>query len=126
MSRKSSSRNRRLFAAPVLEALEERRLLAHYYVSPSGNLMMYAATHDNDGPDHTVEMAEFSSQDGYDQDGAYRPTAVPGTYKGQPNSPLKVDGTASTPAIAQGRVELYDDVQFRRWQSDLRRRLSGS
>src|SRR5687768_176996 len=37
MSWKSSSRSRRIFTAPVLEALEERRLLAHYYVSPSGN-----------------------------------------------------------------------------------------
>ncbi len=83
-----------------------------FYVSPSGDLIMYATTHDNDAPNSTVSMAEFTSQDGYDQDGAYRPTAVPGTYKGVANAPITLNGTASRPAIAQGRVELYDDPNF--------------
>lgn len=83
-----------------------------FYVSPGGDLIMYATEHDNDGPDATVRMAEFSSQDGYDQDGAYRPTAVPGTYTGKPNTPVQLDGTASGPAIAQARVELYDEPNF--------------
>ncbi len=83
-----------------------------FYVSPSGDLIMYATEHENDGPNGTVRMAEFSSQDGYDQDGAYRPTAVPGTYTGQPNQPVQLDGTASTPAVAQARVELYDEPDF--------------
>jgi hypothetical protein len=84
-----------------------------FYVSPSGDLIMYATEHDNDGPNATVRMSEFSSQDGYDQDGAYRPTAIPGgTYTGQPNAPVAVDGTASEPAIAQARVELYDEPNF--------------
>jgi hypothetical protein len=84
-----------------------------FYVSPSGDLIMYATEHDNDGPNATVRMSEFSSQDGYDQDGAYRPTAAPGgTYTGQPNTPVAVDGSASEPAIAQARVELYDEPNF--------------
>ena len=84
-----------------------------FYVSPGGDLIMYATEHDNDGPNATVRMSEFSSQDGYDQDGAYRPAAVPGgTYTGQPNTPVAVDGTASTPAVAQARVELYDEPNF--------------
>ncbi|HEX2119845.1 MAG TPA: PKD domain-containing protein, partial [Acidimicrobiales bacterium] len=85
-----------------------------YHVTPGGDLMLYATEHDNDGPLKTVRMAEFSSQDGYDQDRAYRPTAVPGgTYTGQPNAPVQVDGTASTPAFAQARVELYDEPNFK-------------
>jgi hypothetical protein len=83
-----------------------------FYVSPSGDLIMYGTPHDNDGPDGTVSMAEFSSQDGYDSDGAYRPVAVPGTYKAAVGAPITLDGTASTPAVAQGRVELFDDVKF--------------
>ena len=84
-----------------------------FYVSPSGDLIMYATEHENDGPGGTVRMSEFSSQDGYDQDGAYRPTSVPGgAYTGQPNVPVAVDGSASTPAVAQARVELYDEPNF--------------
>ena len=83
-----------------------------FYVSPSGDLLMYGATHANGGPGGTVSMAEFASQDGYDQEGAYRPVAVPGTYKGRPNTPITLDGTASLPAVAQGRVELYDEPGF--------------
>ncbi|MDQ4068016.1 MAG: PKD domain-containing protein [Actinomycetota bacterium] len=83
-----------------------------FYVSPSGDLIMYGITHDNDGPGGTVAMSEFTSRDGYDQDGAYRPIAVPGTYKGAPGSPITLDGTASKPAVAQGRVELYDEPNF--------------
>jgi hypothetical protein len=84
-----------------------------FHVTASGDLVLYATTHDNDGPDGTVLMAEFSSQDGYDQDGAYRPTAVPGTYEAAVNAPITLDGTASLPALAEARVELYDDVQFK-------------
>ena len=57
-------------------------------------------------------MSEFSSRYGYDQEGAYRPVAVPGSYKGRPNTPITLDGTASLPAIAQARVELYDEPDF--------------
>ncbi|MDQ3897609.1 MAG: PKD domain-containing protein [Actinomycetota bacterium] len=83
-----------------------------FYVSPGGDLLMYAATHSNAGPGGTVSMAEFSSRDGYDQESAYRPVAVPGTYKGAPNTPITLDGTGSRPAVAQGRVELYDEPGF--------------
>jgi hypothetical protein len=84
-----------------------------FYVSPSGDLIMYATEHENDGPGGTVRMSEFSSQDGYDQPGAYRPTAQPGgAYTGQPNVAVGVDGSASTPALAQARVELYDEPNF--------------
>jgi hypothetical protein len=83
-----------------------------FHVTPSGDLLMYGATHDNDGPNATVEMAEFSSQDGYDQDGAYRPVAVPGTYRAAVGSPITLDGTASHAAYAQARVELYDEPGF--------------
>jgi hypothetical protein len=85
-----------------------------FYVSPSGDLIMYATEHDNDGPNATVRMSEFSSQDGYDQVGTYRPSAVPGgAYTGQPNVGVQVDGSASTPAIAQARVELYDEPFYK-------------
>src|SRR5688500_7894730 len=54
MSWKSSSRSRRIFTAPVLEALEERRLLAHYYVSPSGNDAWHGQSTEN--PSRTLAM----------------------------------------------------------------------
>ena len=84
-----------------------------FHVTPGGDLLLYATEHDNDGPQETVRMAEFSSQDGYDQDRAYRPVAVPGSYKGAVDAPITVDGTASQAAFAQGRVELYDEPNFR-------------
>ncbi len=84
-----------------------------FYVSPSGDLIMYATEHENDGPNATVRMSEFSSQDGYRNDGAYAPRAVPGSYTGTVGVPIALDGTASKPSAAQARVELYDEPFFK-------------
>ncbi len=64
-------------------------------------------------PQKTVRMAEFSSRDGYDQDGAYRPVAVPGDYEASAGRPVTLDGTGSHGAIAQARVELFDGRDFK-------------
>ena len=83
-----------------------------YHATPNGDLLLYATEHDNDGPQKTVRMAEFSSRDGYDQDGAYRPVAVPGDYEASAGRPVTLDGTGSHGAIAQARVELFDGRDF--------------
>ncbi len=83
-----------------------------YHATPGGDLLLYATEHDNDGPQKTVRMAEFSSQDGYDQDNAYRPVSVPGDYEAAAGAPITLDGTGSHGAIAQARVELFDGRDF--------------
>ena len=91
-----------------------------FYVSPSGELLLYGTEHENDGPGLTVRMGEFRHRDLYRPGDAVfrpasparRPTAsAGGTYLVAEGGSV-VLSDASRPPYAQAWAEFYDDNTF--------------
>jgi hypothetical protein len=88
-----------------------------FYVSPSGELILYVTEHDNDGPsdgtDGTVKMGEWAHRDQV-RDGSptYLPTAVVnGPYEVDEGSSISLSGSAQPP-ITRAWIQLYHDTDF--------------
>jgi len=88
-----------------------------YYVSPTGELILYATEHDNDGPsdgrDGTVKMGEWAHRDQVREGSpTYLPTAVVGgPYEVDEGSSISLNGSAQPP-IAKAWIQLYHDTDF--------------
>lgn len=85
------------------------------YVSPSGELIVYATEHYNKGPESSVRLMEFRNRDVFPNDSpAYLPTPVIAStdYYVEEGSEILLDGSASRPAVVRPWIELYDDDDF--------------
>jgi len=84
------------------------------YVSPSGELLLYAAEHWNDGVNRSVRMVEFRHQKGVrDNNPVYsKQVDAGGKYTLGEGSSVTLIGTNSVPAAVRPWVELYDDDNF--------------
>jgi hypothetical protein len=83
------------------------------YVSPSGNLLLYATEHDNDGPNDTVKAGEWRHHNIVRQ---LSPTLYPTVDAGGPytvgeGGSTVLDGTAAPP-LTRAWVELYAGSNF--------------
>jgi hypothetical protein len=94
---------------------------AGVYISPTGEFILYAAEHDNDGPpgneEGFVRMAEFRC--GYmarEDSPLYLPAADAGGGEGgyavEEGSTVVLDGSGSEPAFIKPWVELYEHDHF--------------
>lgn len=94
---------------------------AGFYVSPSGELIFYAAQHDNDGPDGRVNVAEWRYEEVVRPDSpTVLPTAkVSGPYEVDEGGSIPMTGSASPP-ITRAWIQLYEgeDYAGRRWIAD--------
>lgn len=85
------------------------------YVSPSGELIVYACEHYNDGPGRSVRFVEFRHRDVYRNGSpAYKPAAITSvdTVEVDEGSSEVLDGRLSHGVLARPWVELYDDDNF--------------
>jgi hypothetical protein len=85
------------------------------YVSPSGELIVYACEHYNDGPGRSVRFVEFRHRDVYRPGSpAYKPAAIASvdTLEVDEGSSEILDGRLSHGVLARPWVELYDDDNF--------------
>ena len=91
------------------------------YISPTGELLLYAAEHDNDGPpggeDGFVRMAEFRNEFMARVGSPLnRPVANAGGKKGyysvEEGSSISLDGSGSEPPFIKPWVELYEHDNF--------------
>jgi len=85
-----------------------------FYVSPTGDLMMYATEHDNDGPDDTVKVGEWRHINMARDDS---PTFLPSVLLNE--TPFTVDEGSSgdlrgraAPPIVQPWIELFSAPEF--------------
>lgn len=81
------------------------------YVSPGGELILYATEHDNDGPGGTVRMGEFRHLEMFHfSSPAWAPSAdAGGPYSVPEGASVLLDGTQTRSPFAQAWAELYDD-----------------
>lgn len=81
------------------------------YVSPTGELIMYATEHYADGPNNTVQFAEYRHVDVFRPDSPRYLTSVDpgGPYVVDEGSATDLHGAGSPPS-ARAWVELYDDA----------------
>jgi hypothetical protein len=84
-----------------------------FYVSPSGELLLYGAEHDNDGPNGTVKAGEWRHRDGV-RPGS--PTLLPTASLSAPatvdeGSTAPVSGTASGPTT-RAFLQLFHQTNF--------------
>ncbi len=84
-----------------------------YYVSPSGEIIMYATEHDNDGPDETVKAGEWRHINMVRDNS---PTLLPsvllnGSFEVNEGSSTDLRGRAEPP-ISKPWIELFSDVDF--------------
>ncbi len=81
------------------------------YVSPTGELILYATEHYVDGPGDSVELGEIRDVDVYRPDNPrYKPRPIieaPEIFEG---SSVVLDGSHSLPAGVRAWVELYADA----------------
>ncbi len=85
------------------------------YVSPTGELIVYATEHYNKGPESSVRLMEFRNRDVFPNDSpAYLPAAAIAStdYYVEEGSEILLDGSGSRPALARPWIELYDDDDF--------------
>lgn len=85
------------------------------YVSPTGELIVYATEHYNKGPGSSVRLMEFRNRDIFPNDSpAYLPAAAIAStdYYVEEGSEILLDGSASRPSLARPWIELYDDDNF--------------
>lgn len=85
-----------------------------FYVAPSGELLLYVAEHDNDGPDGTVKAGEWSSTT-IVREGSptTAPTArVDGPHVVDEGGTVTIRGSA-TPATTKAWIKLYQGTEFR-------------
>lgn len=85
-----------------------------FYISPSGELIMYAAEHDNDGPGGTVKAGEWRHGRVVRPDS---PTLKPTAWIEAPSavdegSSIALAGSASAP-ITKAFLQLFHDTTFR-------------
>ena len=86
------------------------------YVTPTGELIVYATEHYNKGPGSSVRLMEFRNRDIFPNDSpAYLPTAVIAStdYYVEEGSEILLDGSASRPSLVRPWIELYDDDNFK-------------
>jgi hypothetical protein len=85
-----------------------------FYVSPSGELLLYVTEHDNDGPDGTVKAGEWRHHD-IVREGSptLLPTAVvDGPYEVDEGGKVSLSGSAKPP-ITKAWIQLYHETDFR-------------
>lgn len=84
-----------------------------FYISPSGELIMYATEHDNDGPDGTVKAGEWRHINMVRENSpTLLPTAaVGGPYEVDEGSSVQLTGSAG-PAITKAWIQLFNSVDF--------------
>jgi hypothetical protein len=84
-----------------------------FYVSPSGELILYATEHDNDGPAGSVKAGEWRHRDMV-RDGS--PTLLPaatvdGPHEVDEGGAVALAGTAAPPAT-RAWIQLYEQTDF--------------
>lgn len=84
-----------------------------FYVSPSGELIMYATEHDNDGPSGTVKAGEWRN---IDMARANSPLMLPtvvvnGPYEVDEGRSVSLSGSAGPP-ITKAWIELFHELDF--------------
>lgn len=86
---------------------------AGFYVSPSGELLFYAAQHDNDGPDGRINVGEWRHNEVIRPGSpTLLPTAtVDGPYEVDEGSGLALTGTASPP-VTRAWIQLYEAEDY--------------
>jgi len=82
-------------------------------ISPSGELLLYATEHDNDGPGETVKAGEwrhiFMARD---DSPTFNPTAtVGGPFEVDEGSSVSLTGSASPP-ITRSFIQLFDELHL--------------
>jgi len=84
---------------------------AGFYISPTGELILYGAEHHNDSSHGSVGMAEFRHQDLFRGDSPlWAPTAdARGPYSVPEGGTVTLDGGGTRPPSAQAWAEFYDD-----------------
>lgn len=85
------------------------------YVSPTGELIVYASEHYNWGPGFTVRFMEFRNRDVFNETSfAYLTLADAGTheYFVEEGSELNLNASRSRGPIVKPWIELYDDDDF--------------
>lgn len=85
------------------------------YVSPVGELIVYATEHYNHGPGSSVRFFEFRNRDVFQSNSrAYVPVAEagPDELTVEEGTDFRLDGTGSRAALARPWIELYDDDDF--------------
>ena len=85
-----------------------------FYVSPTGDLMMYATEHDNDGPDDTVKAGEWRH---INMARDHSPTFLPSVLLNEPVFTVNEGGSTdlrgrAAPPIVEPWIELFNDVEF--------------
>jgi hypothetical protein len=85
-----------------------------FHVTPSGELLLYATEHDNDGPDGTVKLGEWRHRDMVREGSpTLLPTAVVnGPYEVDEGSSVALTGAAGPP-ITRTWIQLYEGTGFR-------------
>ncbi|MCP3981123.1 MAG: hypothetical protein GY716_17635 [bacterium] len=87
------------------------------YVSPSGNLILYATEHDNDGPQvngvHTIKGTEFRTIDmAWGDSASYRPAVHPGGPYQVPEGSAIGLFAGATVAATKAWVQLWADPDY--------------
>jgi hypothetical protein len=85
------------------------------YVSPTGELIIYGAEHDNDGPSGTVKAAEFRLRDhAYFGSPTYDPTVEAGGPYSVPEGSSSTLVAVASPPRNKAWTQLYADEDFSR------------
>lgn len=84
-----------------------------FYISPSGELIMYATEHDNDGPNGTVKAGEFRHVDVVRPGGPsiYPNAALNGPFVVDEGSSIVLSGTGQQPAN-KAFIQLFHQTNF--------------
>jgi hypothetical protein len=84
-----------------------------FYISPSGELILYNIEHDNDGPGETVKMGEFRHVDVVRPGGPsiYPNAALNGPFVVDEGSSIALTGTGQQPAN-KAFIQLYHRTNF--------------
>jgi hypothetical protein len=84
-----------------------------FYISPSGELIMYNTEHDNDGPGGTVKVGEFRHVDVVRPGGPsiYPNAKLAGPFTVNEGSSLALTGTGQQPAN-KAFIQLYHQTDF--------------
>ncbi|MEJ7733120.1 MAG: PKD domain-containing protein [Polyangiaceae bacterium] len=86
------------------------------YVSPTGELVLYATEHDNDGPNGSVKMGEWRHRDMVRPDSpTYDPTADPGGPYTVPEGSVVTLAGQGEPPRTKAWIELWTDPD---WEDD--------
>jgi len=94
------------------------RAAAGMYVSPSGELILYASEHDNDGPSEdgigTIRMGEFRHEQMFRPGSPlWAPTAdAGGPYSVPEGGSHQLDAAGSRPPFAEAWAELFEHAGF--------------